>query len=119
MKANEVTKLTDTSKDTLRYYEKIGLISKPIRNGNGYRDYSKKTLQELKFIKLAQSLGFTLTEIKQAIPHVANPVPGCPKLTAALQNQITRVDSKIEELKHTRKTLEKWLDNNLSLAAKG
>ncbi|MBV1910676.1 MAG: MerR family transcriptional regulator [Kangiellaceae bacterium] len=118
MKANEVVTLSGVSKDTLRYYEKIGLINQPPRSINGYRNYSQSVLEELKFVKLGQSLGFSLAELKEAIPHLANPKPGCPKLSAALSKQIDRVDTKIVELKKNRKTLEKWLENNLALAAK-
>lgn len=109
MKANEVTKLTGVGKDTLRYYEKIGLISTPPRNTNGYRDYPNSCLEELKFIKMAQSVGFTLNEIKPAIPFLANPKPGCPLLTKAMVDQIERIEEKIVELETSKGTLKRWL----------
>ncbi|MDC0602456.1 MerR family transcriptional regulator [Aliiglaciecola sp.] len=110
MKANELAKIADVGKDTLRYYEKIGLISTPPRSSNGYREYPDSCLEELKFIKMAQSVGFTLSEIKPAIPFLANPDPGCPLLTNAMTNQIQRIDQKIEELETAKSTLLRWLE---------
>jgi DNA-binding transcriptional MerR regulator len=49
-------------------------------------------LEELKFIKMAQSVGFTLNEIKPAIPSLSNPKPGCPLLTKAIVDQIERIE---------------------------
>lgn len=110
MKASELAKRADVAKDTLRYYEKIGLISTPPRGTNGYRDYPESCLDELRFIKMGQSVGFTLSEIKPAIPFLANPVPGCPLLTSAMTNQIKRIEQKIEELETAKSTLHRWLE---------
>jgi len=110
VKANELAKIADVGHDTLRYYEKIGLISTPPRGSNGYREYPDSCLEELKFIKMDQSVGFTLSEIKPAIPFLANPDPGCPLLTNAMTNQIQRIDQKIEELETAKSTLLRWLE---------
>ncbi|WP_395377187.1 MerR family transcriptional regulator [Marinicella sp. W31] len=115
MKTAELMKHVEIEKDTLRYYEKIGLISKPARLTNGYRVYTEKTIQEIKFIRMAQSVGFTLKQIKPAIPFVTNPKPNCPILGQALKDQIALVDSKIEDLLQSRARLQRWLDNNQAL----
>jgi DNA-binding transcriptional MerR regulator len=109
MKANELAKRTGLGKDTLRYYEQIGVISSPPRGDNGYRDYPESCLEELKFIKMAQSVGFTLNEIKPAIPFLANPKPGCPLLTKAIVDQIERIEEKVIELETSKSTLNRWL----------
>lgn len=108
MNASEVAKKAEIGKDTLRYYEKLGLITPPPRSLNGYRDYPVSVLEELRFIKLGQSVGFTLSEIKPAIPFLANPKPGCPLLTEAISSQIKRVDERIIELQQSKATLERW-----------
>lgn len=110
MNASEVARLASISKDTLRYYEKQGLITSPPRSANGYREYPAFVLDELRFIKLGQSVGFTLNEIKPAIPFLREPKPGCPLLTAAITQQIERVDTKIAELQQSKATLTRWLD---------
>ena len=109
MRANELAKRTGLGKDTLRYYEQIGVISRPPRASNGYRDYPESCLEQLKFIKMAQSVGFTLNEIKPAIPFLANPKPGCPLLAKAIVDQINRIEEKISELETSKTTLNRWL----------
>ena len=89
----------------MRYYEQIGVISSPPRGDNGYRDYPESCLEEIKFIKMAQSVGFTLNEIKPAIPFLANPKPSCPLLTKAIVDQIERIEEKIT----SKSTLNRWL----------
>lgn len=110
MTPNEVAKRAEISKETLRYYESIGLVTPPQRLANGYRSYKPAVLDELRFIKLAQTAGFTLNEIKPAIPHLQQPVPQCPQLIAAIRAQIGRVDDKIDELQAARALLNRWLD---------
>lgn len=109
MNANEVAKTAGIGKDTLRYYEKIGLISMPPRGANGYRVYPASVLEELRFIRLGQSVGFTLNEIKPAIPFIQNPKPDCPLLKNAITSQITRIEDKMAELEQSRETLLRWL----------
>lgn len=110
MKPNDVAKLAEISKETLRYYETIGVITPAQRKANGYRHYQATVLDELRFIKLAQTAGFTLNEIKPAIPHLQQPVQQCPQLLAALRAQLSRVDDKINELQNAKILLQRWLD---------
>lgn len=117
MKASEVARRACLGKDTLRYYEKIGMITAPPRGANGYRDYPESCLEELKFIKMAQSVGFTLNEIKPAIAFLANPKPGCPLLSQAIVSQIQRIEEKIVELETSKSTLHRWLTKIQSIAA--
>ncbi len=109
MKAIDVAKLAGISKETLRYYEAIGLISVPARLANGYRSYDQHVLDELRFIKLGQTVGFTLNEIKVAIPSLKSPDPKCPKLIKALEEQQARVNEKIAELTEVKILLARWI----------
>ena len=59
----QLAKLADVKPDTVRFYERPGLLDKPRRNPNGYRSYRKATLYEIRFIRKAQSLGFSLDEV--------------------------------------------------------
>ena len=59
----EIAKTCNVNKKTIRYYERIGLISEPTRTDSGYRLYSDETVNRILFIKRIQDLGFTLTEI--------------------------------------------------------
>nr|WP_136251779.1 MerR family transcriptional regulator [Ningiella ruwaisensis] len=61
MRASEIAKLMGISKDTLRFYEREALISIPERGDNNYRRYTAEHVKQIKFIKYAQSAGFTLS----------------------------------------------------------
>lgn len=63
MKIGELAKQSGIATSTIRYYESIGLLPAGIRNSNGYRHYSAFSVEQLKMIKFAQSLGFSLEEI--------------------------------------------------------
>lgn len=63
----EVAKRTGFPAPTIRYYEEVGLLRKPSRAESGYRSYSSKTVDELLFIKKAQTLGFSLEEIGEIL----------------------------------------------------
>lgn len=74
-------------RDTLRFYERGGLVTAPRRLPNGYRDYDEHTLAELKFIAAAREVGFTLAEIKTAIPHLKAPPQRCLALLEGLRGR--------------------------------
>jgi DNA-binding transcriptional MerR regulator len=116
MKISELIERTGLPRDTLRYYEREGVISAPKRLMNGYRDYSEISLAEIRFVQLGQSVGLPLKTIKQAIPHIANPKPGCPLLRAALVEQLQAIDNKMAELKTSRAKIKRWLDANQAAA---
>ncbi|TDV58221.1 MerR family copper efflux transcriptional regulator [Pseudomonas graminis] len=71
MKIGEVAVRAGVSVDALRFYEEKGLI-KPQRSANGYRHYPEETLQLVRYIKLAQQLGFSLKEIGENLPLLWN-----------------------------------------------
>ena len=78
---------TGLSRDTIRFYERRGLITSPRRLANGYRDYDELTLAELKFIVAASEVGFTLAEIKPAITHLKSPPDKCQQLVDKLRER--------------------------------
>jgi DNA-binding transcriptional MerR regulator len=95
---------TQISRDTLRFYEKIGLIASK-RRANGYKEFMPQTIDQLKFIKLAQQLGFSLQQIKSILPLLqAGSVP-----PALLRQQITDklvwIDQQMAQLHALRQTL--------------
>ena len=65
MNIKELTETVGLSRDTIRFYEREGLISKPSRKSNGYRDYDNKIVEQLNMIVMAKELGFTLKEIRE------------------------------------------------------
>ena len=75
----ETAREAGVNAQTLRYYERRGLLPRPNRRGSGYREYSADAVQVVRFIKRAQELGFSLDEIEELIPSLTY---GRPESTA-------------------------------------
>lgn len=67
MRTSELASHAGVNSETLRYYERRGLLSEPPRTSGGYRDYPDTTVELLRFIKRAQELGFTLDEVEELL----------------------------------------------------
>ena len=104
------------SRDTLRYYEREGVMTSPRRAANGYRDYPESAIGEIRFIRLGQSVGLSLEVIRRAVPYLKAPVPGCPELRAVLETQLESLENQLRQLRVARERLRKWLRNNLAEA---
>ena len=99
MKIGELAKSSGCSVQTIRYYEKEGLISAPSRSEGNFRLYDNDTLETLLFIKHCRSLDLTLKEIKQLIQLQNSPDSDCGKVNNMIETHIVLVESRIEELK--------------------
>lgn len=111
----DVAKAAETSIDTIRYYEKLGLLEKPVRSVGGFRLYPKETIDKLRFIKKAQSLGLTLSEIKRIMRCSEEGLKPCCDLVRKLfTEKITELESKIDELQKMKKNLEALLSEWIS-----
>lgn len=97
-KIGEIAKLTDISADTLRYYEKYGLLYNISRNASGVRQYDDKDISRLKFIKRAQSMNFSLNEIKSLLLMRENPQQAKDNVRQLTAEKLTHVEQKITEL---------------------
>ncbi|MDC0434190.1 MerR family transcriptional regulator [bacterium] len=95
MQIKTLEERTGLSRDTIRFYERRGLITSPRRLANGYRHYDELTLAELKFIAAAREVGFTLSEIKPAIPHLKAPPEKCQELVEKLRDRRQAVREQI------------------------
>jgi len=69
----KVAKFSNVNLETIRYYERIGLLAEALRSGSGYRQYSKDIIRKIKFIKQAQKQGFTLKEIHELLTFKVDP----------------------------------------------
>ncbi len=101
----ELSNLTNISRFTLRFYDKEGLISPESRTISNYRLFSKlKTLKILEFIRKAQLVNFSLSEIKDLL-EVQTPVHPCQKVRSILDNKITEINAKIQEFESMKEFL--------------
>jgi len=91
---------------TIRFYEREGLLTDPDRNPNGYRQYRQIDIDRVQFIKQAQSLGFSLEEIKQLVNLRIDPNSNCEHVRHQAEEKIDRIRTKINELEQFALTLE-------------
>jgi len=105
MNISELALAAQVSTDTLRYYEKQGLIAPPQRQQNGYRQYTEAQLDHVRFIRGAQSLGFSLAEIREILPQLAEGKFGRTQIEVQLAAKMTQIDAHIRQLKGLKKEL--------------
>lgn len=96
------------SRDTLRFYEKRGII-RPHRRPNGYRDYPEQALFIIDYVKTARRLGFSLAEIAAELPGLADGGITADRIADILRSKIAAVDTRIAELQRLRTDLTERL----------
>ncbi len=105
----QLAKQSNVHVETVRYYERRGLIPKPPRTVSNFRMYSTETLRRVKFIKEAQGLGFSLKEIKNLLALRAAPRAKCADVRNYAIQKIGDIQERIRSLQRMRSSLEKLL----------
>ncbi len=113
MQIGEIAAATGISRDTLRFYEKRGLLTAR-RGGNGYRDYPPDAVDWLRYIRTAQQLGFTLKEIEADLPLLAAPQASAARLREALQAKLADIDRRIAGLTTLHTELARRLGDDMA-----
>lgn len=103
----DVAKQADVHVETLRYYERRGLMARPPRSMSNYRLYPEDTVRRLRFIKHAQALGFSLKEIKELLSLRAAPKARCTDVRRRAEAKIKDIEEKIRSLQAMKKALAK------------
>lgn len=106
MKIGELAKRADVPIDTVRYYEREGLIPPPIRRASGYRDYVDADVDRLRFMRRAKGLGFTLHEIRELLSLTAMSGHDMAALHAQTQAKLRDVEARIHSLTRIREALQ-------------
>jgi MerR family copper efflux transcriptional regulator len=101
----KIAKATDIGIETIRFYEKKGLLGEPLRRPSGYRIYGDKDILRLRFIRRAKDLGFTLKEIKELLELRDKHEKKKPVLRLA-KGKISDIEGKISSLKKMKHALE-------------
>jgi MerR family mercuric resistance operon transcriptional regulator len=103
----KVAKQSKVNIETVRYYERRGLIPEPHRRESGYRQYPYDTVTRIKFIKRAQELGFSLREISELLSLRVDPDTTCSDVKMRADAKIADIEQRIETLKRMKKVLVK------------
>ena len=104
MRIGELAKKAGISRDAVRFYEREGLISSQ-RAENGYREFSAEMLQQLLYVRTAQSLGFSLSESGGGLTDLLRRPSTAKDAQRVLEDKIAMIDARISELRSLRKEL--------------
>jgi MerR family copper efflux transcriptional regulator len=97
-------------KDTILYYEREGLIDEPPRTDNGYRQFPQDTVQTIRFIQEAQSLGFTLNEIESLLSLREGESVDCDDVQSMAREKHQSIENKIKKLEKMKETLDDLIE---------
>lgn len=109
----QVAKTADVNVETVRYYERRGLLPEPARRPSGYRSYSPEVVRRLRFIRHAQQLGFSLHEVSELLDLRVDPETPCSKVKQRAEAKHAEIERRIEDLRRMQHALA-TLANNCS-----
>ncbi len=101
-KIKQASELTGINLETIRYYEKQGLIKPILREQNGYRVFDENQLEQLRFIKTCRNIGFSLNDIKTLLQLQQTPNKQCNEINALAEQHLAYLDEQITELQQVK-----------------
>ncbi len=105
LRIGDLSRATDTKVETIRWYEKAGLLPQPARTGGNYRIYGSSELAQLQFIRRARDLGFSLDQVRKLLNLSGDARTGCASVHDTARDHIEEVDRKIASLTALRQEL--------------
>ena len=105
LKIGDVSKRSGIGIEALRFYERMGLLGRPARTNSGYRLYDSDVIERLSFIKKAQILGLSLSEIAQIISEKAAGQSPCAHVREIVRNRLQELDQRMAEIRRYRREL--------------
>lgn len=110
MTSGQLAKAANVNTETLRYYERRGLMPEPPRRESGYRTYPQESVARLNFIKGAQDLGFSLEEIKELLVLRVDETASRSAVRQRAQDKVAQIDEKIRKLQQMRDALDHLIE---------
>jgi MerR family mercuric resistance operon transcriptional regulator len=110
MKIGEAAAASGCHLETIRYYERMGLLPRTNRLTNGYRDYGTSDVERLRFIVRGRDLGFSLEEIKKLLNLSAHEELSCGEVDQLARQQLAAVKKRIGELRRMARELQRTID---------
>jgi DNA-binding transcriptional MerR regulator len=121
-RSGELARLFGISPDTLRHYERMGLIQRPRRSANRYREYPKQAIDRITLIRSALSVGFTIRELSRILRARDGGKIPCLEVRDLAKKKLAGVEERLKELHETRAILQQLLidwDKQLKRAPAG
>ena len=101
----DLAERTAVTPDTLRYYERLGLLNRPPRTDGGFRVYDERARARVLLIKRAQRVGLTLDEIKRLVTFDGRGLERCRRVHGLIQTKVSKLDEQMADLRALRRTL--------------
>ena len=111
LRSGELARLAGVSPDTLRHYERKGLLARPHRSANGYREYLASDLDRVRLVQGALGIGFTLDELARILSVRDRGGAPCHEVRALAGTKLSGVETQLKELTHLRDELRGLLKN--------
>ncbi len=102
-----LSKLADTKVETIRFYEKIGILPKPPRTAGNYRSYSHDHVRRLTFVRRVRDLGFPLETVRAMLSLADQPDRPCVEVDTLVREQLDEIDRKIVNIQRLRDELDR------------
>jgi MerR family transcriptional regulator, mercuric resistance operon regulatory protein len=110
MKISEAAAASGCHLETIRYYERIGLLSKAARRDNGYRDYTSAEVDRLRFITRGRDLGFSLEEIQSLLALAEQTDMSCADVDRLAREHLANIRGRIQALQRMAKELARTIE---------
>ena len=122
LRSSELARLAGVSTDTLRHYERKGVLARPRRSPNGYREYSPQALERVRMVRRALAVGFTLDELARILHERDRGVAPCRDVRELAATKLAEIEERLKEFRaardELRATLKAW-DQKLSQTEEG
>ncbi|TBW32569.1 Cd(II)/Pb(II)-responsive transcriptional regulator [Azotobacter chroococcum] len=105
MRIGELARATGVDTETIRYYEKAGLLPAPARGSNGYRIYGTEHLERLAFVRHCRALDIPLAEIRRLLEFLLHPETNCTDVDRLIETQLERVRARLASLQALERQL--------------
>jgi Cu(I)-responsive transcriptional regulator len=109
MNIGELARAADTNAETVRYYERIGLLLPPPRTAGNYRDYSAAHVGRLAFTRRARALGFSIEQVRALLDLADQKEQSCEAVDAIARDHLADVKRKLDDLTALRRELQSMI----------
>ncbi len=106
LRSGEVARQAGVNVETLRFYEREGILAEPPRRASGYREYPAETVDVIRFVKRAQELGFSLREIRELLDLRQVPRRASKRVGRLVVDKVAEINDKIRDLEAMRQALD-------------